>query len=72
MHGKGLSPQLQREHKLWFDQRKTASTIFTKRQFETFMHQVFVEKMETFIRVLGRQIGNGESSATVLLLNDVG
>lgn len=53
-HGKDLSSTLAKEHKLWYDQRKTASVIFTKRQFETFMHQVFTEKMETFIRVLDK------------------
>ena len=53
MHGKGLSRSLDEQHKKWFDQRKTASVIFTKRKFETFMHETFVEKMETFIRVIG-------------------
>eukprot|EP00924_Labyrinthula_sp_SR-Ha-C_P008209 maker-scaffold_11-snap-gene-6.4-mRNA-1 protein AED:0.32 eAED:0.32 QI:139/1/1/1/1/1/2/42/542 len=48
-HGQLTHPN---SHEMWVKQRKTGSKIFTKRNFEDFMHEVFVEKGLKVLKIL--------------------
>jgi cytochrome P450 len=57
-HG-AQQPALRTEHDKWFAQRKAASKIFTKNNFNQFMGKVFSEKAERLVALMGRVADGG-------------
>ena len=61
-HGK--KKELLEENKIWFNQRKTASMIFTKNNYNNFIYETFVKKSDNLLKVVKKIADSNEGIDT--------